>query len=329
MADEKPQSPSFALYVLFSDGLQFSTRDIEAALIEDFPELDIQKNDALDFPQECDTDQMIPMAPIFFGADGADAGGVVNMIRLLGYGQWDPAQITGPQRYGALDIDLQDALRRNRSYLCISVSAKSDQLLDVFRAARLCSCLGAIFAELPICLAAYWETGDYFLSPEAIRRMARISIDNKWPVREWVGLSLSPGRKDGELVEWAQGLTRGLIQFTGYEFAVTPAPVPIVEAGQMLLGAMTTVLECGAIYNDGDTIGVEDKPDFKWRVRHVPPGVDGAVTKTLALIHPESKYDPGPSLGAPANRPPPPGLNNSKTYRKPIWQRLMGGGASR
>jgi hypothetical protein len=84
----KEKTPSFDIYLMFSEGVQFSTPDIQAALLEDFPGLDISPKGGLDIPMACDTDDVIPMAPILMGSTGEDAT-LVNMMRLPGYGTWD------------------------------------------------------------------------------------------------------------------------------------------------------------------------------------------------------------------------------------------------
>ena len=75
----------------------------------------------------------------------------VLLVRLPGYGTWDPAAIRPWQTLSCPDI--ADRLTRNRSYICVSVSTSSDKLTDRFRAARLSSCVAAIFARLPVAVA--------------------------------------------------------------------------------------------------------------------------------------------------------------------------------
>ncbi len=134
-SDDK-NKPGFSAYVLLSEPIQFNTLEIVEALAEDYPSLEavelFAKTGEAGF--ECDTDEFVT-APLAF-VDGEDANPVM-LIRLPGYGTWDPATI--PTRQMILCPDLKAALARNRSYICVTVGAKSADLIDRFRAARMAS----------------------------------------------------------------------------------------------------------------------------------------------------------------------------------------------
>lgn len=336
MTEEKENKPSFALYLLFSEGLQFVSSEIETAVLEDFPTLDIQRNPVLSFPFDCDTDGMIPTAPIFFGSGGADGCGVVNMMRLPGYGQWQIDQVTPSQRIGAADIDLADAFARNRSYLCVSVSAKSSELADVFRAARLCSCLGAVFARLPICLAAYWETGDHFLSPSRIVSMAETAMKDEWPLTEWLGLRLDGRGQDESGRYWAAGNTKGLETFAGYELTLPAAPLEAAAVAATLYATAWLPVANGSVLKDGDTCGPETEAEGPpMRLRWLPKGASApqhgtppVPTDTFVLMHPESPFDIDAYFGPP--NPKEAGVRVIKTTQRPkpnFSKRVLGKGA--
>lgn len=305
-----PEAPIFALYVMFSEGVQFNSAEIADAVLEDFPELDIEMTDALCLPTACDTDATIPMAPLFMGATGADAS-IISMMRLPGYGTWDPNGVEPRHMLACTDIDLKDALGRNKSYLCISAGAKSPALEDCFRAARLVSCVGAVFAQLPICLAAYWESGTHFISPKEIGDMAHEAMGGDWPIRQWVGLGLSSLGSDRQGRVWSSGATIGLRHFTGYEMQQVAAPVDVTTTAATLHTAAWLPLASGNRFSDGDTCGVEGPGGEggvaeKMRLRWLPKGAGPKNSKTpplphdtFIMIHPDSPFDEAAYFGTP------------------------------
>ena len=327
---EKEKTPSFAIYLMFSEGVQFSTPEIQAALLEDFPGLDISPNGGLDIPMACDTDTIIPMAPILMGSTGEDAT-FVNMMRLPGYGTWDPNALTPRQLIACGDYDMKSALTRNRSYLCISVSAKTNSLTDRFRAARLVSCVAALFAELPICLGAYWEPGDHFLSPQGICDMAKEAMSDDWPVQKWIGLGLAGLGSDKQGQEWSNGATVGLRHFTDYEVQLTAAPQDVGSTANTLYAIAWLPLVSGNTFNDGDTTGGENGHE-KYRLRWATQGMTAKSQKSppvpydcFIAIHPESPFDEKAFFG---KVPHGGGRNPKVSYapREGFFKRIMGRG---
>lgn len=219
-AETKEKRPGFSAYILLSEPVQFNTSEIEAALLEDYPSLDLGKP-VFGMDQDCDTAEFIT-TPLFFGANGPDAAGVATLIRLPGYGTWDPNAVAASDY--ALCPDLPDRLRRNASYICVSVSAKSDELLDCFRAARLCTALAAVFAKLPVALAVYWDTACHFVSPEEMIKAADTAISDDWPYSAWLNFRVSQGMDKGQPVNWSVGVVTGLEPFKGFEISAPVAP---------------------------------------------------------------------------------------------------------
>jgi hypothetical protein len=332
--DEKTAGASFAAYVLLSEAIQFTTDEIAEAVLEDYPGLDIDTGSGLQIPQACDTAEFIT-APMFFGAGGEDGGNIVSLIRLPGYGTWDPERIGKHQMLGAFDIDLKAALGQNRSYVCVSVSARGDSLKDRFRAARLCSCIAATFAKLPVALAVYWETGDQFLSPKRVVAMADTAMANDWPVQDWIGLVPSPRGRDEAGRDWSAGVTGGLSPFTGYELELAAAPISVADACSTLWSTAWLPLVSGNEFRDGHTAGPEDAPsDQKYVMRFLPKGAsapkygpDALPTDRFVLIHRESPFDVEAYFG-----PAAPAVAEKKTVvvtqspRPGFFKRVMGGG---
>lgn len=323
---------SFSAYILFSEAIQFTTDEIVEALLQDYPGLDLDPGAGLPVPQACDTAAFIT-ASILMGATGADGGGIVTLIRLPGYGTWDPDQIPKHRQLGALDIDLTAALRQNRSYICVSASAKGDSLEDRFRAARLCSCLAALFARLPVALAVYWETGDQFLSPKRVIAMADKAMSGDWPVQEWIGLFPSARGSDAKGRAWSAGLTTGLSRFTDYEVELAAAPLSIPEACSLLWSTAWLPLVSGNRFSDGHTIGAEGcAEEEKLRMRFLPRGAsaprhgtDPTPTDRFVLMHPETPFDEVAYFGA---SQPEPGQKRVVVHQSPrpgFFKRMIGG----
>ena len=252
-ADQADESKaSFAAYILLSEPIQFNTLEIAEALAEDYPSLEATELFAKSGQEgfDCDTDQFIT-APLMM-VDGQDKNTVL-LVRLPGYGTWDPAAIPPRQMINCPNI--KEALARNRSYICVSVSTRSDDLTDRFRAARLASCVAAVFARLPVALAAYWESGDHFLSPEAVVNMADKAVSGDWPTKEWIGQNLA--RDISFDPPAAQSCTNGLRHFLDYEISYAKAPVGLDEAAMWLWSTSEMALAFGNKFEDGHTIGLE------------------------------------------------------------------------
>ncbi len=323
-ANQNP-NPGFAAYVLLSEPIEFQNSEIEAALLEDYPSLDLHPDPSLSIPQHCNTDEFFTSF-ICTGSRGADGVASIGLIRLRGYGVWDPNAIQPRQMIGC--PDLKDRLARNASYICVSVGARSNETTDVFRAARLCSAVAAIFAKLPAALAVYWQTADHFLSPDRVVAMADQAICDDWPVNEWIGATLTQSKDAHTGRRMAAGATNGLLPFKGFEVSMPSAPIELPDLYGFMMGTCRASLSLGAVYRDGDTMGADDNPDFKYRLRYAPTGTQGSKSKLLIVVHPEAAFDAEEVLGPSDSVPPPPGMDNSLTYddRGSFFKRLLRGG---
>jgi len=326
MSDETTKGPTFSAYILFSEAVQFNSSEIEAALLEDYPSLDITPEEVNGLPElhrDCDTAEFIT-APILLGATGADAR-FVTLTRLPGYGTWDAAAL--PRRNQLHCPNIDDAMTRNKSYICVLCSAKDTSLQAAFRAARLCSCVAAIVAKLPVALATSWETADQFLSPAATIEMADTSLSDDWPVDKWMSVELRRGHDNGDPADWADGFSQGLAQFRGYELNLPFAPLALYQAFELMIAVATMSLAYGNEFNDGDTLGFEaDHPESKYRLRRLPAGVQETKVDYLLVIHPQAKFDADEVLGPTASVPPSLGFDNSVRTKPDFFKRVLRGG---
>jgi hypothetical protein len=314
----------FDAYVLLSEPIRFHPSEIIAALTEDYPALDIRCPEGLEQTGEldalCDTDRFITVPLMLW--QGVDQG-IVSLIRLPGYGTWDPDALDPNQRVRFHDV--ADALRQNRSYICVSVGARGNDLTSRFRAARLCSCIAAVFARLPVALAVYWEKAGHFLSPAQTIEMADTAMADSWPFRDWIGLRLKRGTHEG--MSMSMGVSHGVVDFAGYEFSFAPAPVELHWVAALLWGCSRMALEHGTIYKDGDTMSDEGQERAKaCRLRHVPKGTSGSSADTILIVHPDSPTDHEAIVGPITSRPPPPGVDNTAPDDPGFFKRLLRGG---
>lgn len=321
-ADQADESKaSFAAYILLSEPIQFNTLEIAEALAEDYPSLEATELFAKSGQEgfDCDTDQFIT-APLMM-VDGQDKNTVL-LVRLPGYGTWDPAAIPPRQMINCPNI--KDALARNRSYICVSVSTRSDDLTDRFRAARLASCVAAVFARLPVALAAYWESGDHFLSPEAVVNMADKAVSGDWPTKEWIGQNLA--RDISFDPPAAQSCTNGLRHFLDYEISYAKAPVGLDEAAMWLWSTSEMALAFGNKFEDGHTIGLEGvAPKDSHLLRRAPKGFQGSEHELLVMFHPKSYANHEEMFGPHNLRPHP---NPEEAYVQPnygFFKRMLHG----
>lgn len=310
-AGETEKTPSFAAYIVLSEAIEFNSTEIEEALLEDYPSLDLHLNPGLRMPKDCNTAEFITTF-ICLGSTGRDGVSGASLIRLPGYGTWDPAKIAPHQMIGCHDI--KERLTRNASYICVDVGARSSDAADLFRAARLCSCLAAVFAKLPVALAVYWETADHFLSPETVVNMADKAVSDEWPVDQWIGANLGTDSSDRSGRDLKAGVTNGLRPFKGFELSLPAAPMELDAVYSFLMGTSLATLALGAEFTDGDTMGTDDNPDFKYKLRVAPAGTFSVPYDLLLVIHPEAAFDADAVLGPSASQPPPPDMDAIRNY---------------
>lgn len=323
---EKERTPMFSALVAFSDTLQFLTPEIEAALREDFPDLQIGNVGPPMFPGG-DTGGVVTV-PLLSNATGVDAKGMT--VFLSAYPNLPdsvPAPLNPIQKIRCPDYDA--VMGRKVSYISVNVSAASHEIPDLFRAARLCSCLASVFASLPIALSVYWETARHFISPENTRLMAETALKDEWPMMDWFGYGIGPAPAPaGDAGQWSSGQSSGVLPFTGYEFNVVAAPIEPKGVFEHLMVAASTVLEYGAQYRDGDTFGREGADRKQaWRLRTLAAGHkhNPGDIPLMVMIHPGSYFDEKKILGRRPRPPAPPGVNDTRSYKAGFFKKLLSG----
>lgn len=315
MSDETSKGTNFGAYILLSEAIQFRPSEILEALKEDYPALDIGEEglEAWLPDTPCDTADFIT-SPLMVGRPGRDCG-IVSLIRLPGYGTWDPNRLAARQ---CRLIAEHDVMARNASYICVSVGSKGDSLTENFRAARLCSCLAAVFAKLPVALAVYWESGDLFLPPERVVEMADKAMADEWPLGCWVsfdGGQTAPGLYAGEEV--------GFGAFAGYDIMFAPAPVEGTTPISTIYSIMAMATGYGHSFKDGDTLGQEgqareDSLRIRIKKREGQPDL-------MVLVHPQSPYDHEAEIGPMQSVPAPPGMQVTERGKKGFFKRFIRG----
>ena len=239
---------------------------------------------------------------------------------MSGYGTWDVNALETRQKWKV--PDLAERMERNASYICVTVGASDKSLTETFQAARLCSCLAAVFARLPVALAVYWETADNFLTPEQGMEMADKAMADDWPVDEWIGIG--PSQKASGNITLSEAFTRDLVAFTDFELLHPVAPVSVGEAAAVTMSVATMALEYGHTFTDGDTLGHDGhaKSNF-YRIRNVPKAAVDAPWDYLALMHPKSPFDNESVVGPRTPNPPPPGVKAEQRGDAGFFKRMM------
>ncbi len=301
---EKRRTEDFSIYVLLSEPVRFTTGEILAALREDYPGLSW-------------TDDLQLNAPVDTAALG------VGVMWARKDQTREPAMISFIATPGRCDIDWADVTRKSRfafpqaaqaiaghvSALMISVKAHDTSLEARFDAARRMTCVGALFARLPVCTAVYYPGADLVLAPAFWVEAAATAVRGEVPYFQW--LNVVPATvPDGRDPVPVTAHSCGLAAFLGCEVAVILARMPPVEAVKHVFAACEMLLERGHRFRDSDTIGREGSPE-KFRIRFLGEGVQGMQTDVWALLHPTFPLDEEKLFGPRLLRPAPAGVDNS------------------
>ncbi|MFV2052348.1 DUF4261 domain-containing protein [Aliiroseovarius sp. YM-037] len=281
--DGKDQDLNFSVDILFSEPLQFELDEIVAAVNEDFPTCQI-KDVGINPSNSLKTDN-----PILAALEPVEAHDG-QMIQMIGIGFPDEEFRNADHtetiwRSGGFG---KEALAKHQSYLNVSVKAVNGSLAARFRAARLLNAVTAVFAQLPITLGIYIKWGAHLVSPDHWQNAAEQAMTGDWPLTTWLsyraGWDAGPDRSS----QFAVGYTTGLKQFLPYELQIEAAPIKPTDVIQMLAAAAWMPLQGGSVYEDGNTVGVEEGVRYVLRQPRNPDDSPGDV---FVLLHPDSPVD--------------------------------------
>ncbi|PIE08778.1 MAG: hypothetical protein CSA74_00600 [Rhodobacterales bacterium] len=309
---DKRLAEGFSVYVLFTEPVSFSNRDILDALREDFPELAWS--------------DMVAEGGITPGVlDGMHSTGEVLVTSLFPGGEENqPRMIPMLSTPGRCDIDwdhmcaknrltfpeAKAAVDRHRTYIHLMVNSVDDTLEARFDAARRATCIGAVFASLPVATAVYFPNGDTVVAPDKWVGAAKVALKGEVPFFQWINLGVEPV-PDGQAPVPVTVQTIGVAAFTGHEMLLPLARIPPAEAAELVIGAAVLHLQYGNDFTDGDTLGPEDNPELKLRIRHAKEGLLGLQTDNWVFLHPKSVLAPREEelFGKRPGMPPPPGMD--------------------
>jgi len=318
----KPQQPdrysdkrladSFSVYVLFSEPVSFTNRDILDALREDFPELSwsdaVAEEDVTPGPLDGTyTTGEVVVTSLFPGGD-ENQPRMISLLSMPGRYEidWghmcDKNRLTFPEAKAAVD--------RHRTYVQVIVYSVDSSLEARFDAARRATCVGAVFASLPVATAVYFPNGDTVVAPDKWIEGANTTLKGEVPFFQWVNLSVQPVPDGGAPVP-VTAQTVGVAAFTGHEMLLPLARIAPAQAAELVLGAAILHLQYGNSFNDGDTLGPEGNEDLKLRIRHAREGTLGLETDNWVFLHPKSTLAPREEevFCKRPGIPPPPGMD--------------------
>ncbi|MBX2856686.1 MAG: DUF4261 domain-containing protein [Rhodobacteraceae bacterium] len=326
---DKRLNDSFSVYLLLSEPLQFSMREVAEAITEDYPVLgrlgiDINPIDALDTGD-------VTVLGVLMPKDVPECE-VVTFTSLKGsldveYFETALQRLIAPDRRE----DMTRAVQSHVSYLCITCGSKESDLGSQFLAARMATCIAAVFAKLPICQAVYYPTANMITTPDEWVKGADKAAAPEWPLEIWVSWMFLRDERYGAKEAWIGCHSDGMAAFNGHEVCFRPAPLPLPKVFLYAYTAVYLPLAGGNAFRDGDTVGVEDS-DEKIRMRlavegrEILPHPHGNVagTDTWVLFHPSAAENDEALFGPRANAPAPEGFDNSLRPEEGFLRRLLG-----
>jgi hypothetical protein len=299
---DKRLEDSFTAYVLLSEPIQFPFPEIWEAVREDYP--DLAWAFALEVAPPFDSSK-ISMGT-FLGERSADSPvrhALISFLSTPGAMDMDTTIMIQKSRFAFPEA--AQAIAAHRSVFSVSVSSVDGTFPARFDAARRMTCLTAIFAKLPSCVAIYFPSADLILPPKSWVAAADMAYKGKFPMMQWINFTVT------ELTEKTfTANTIGCAAFNGHEVCMPVVRLDPSEAFKHVYAATVMMLEYGHEYRDGDTMG-DEEGTLKLRIRHCAEGVHGCQTDTWFLFHPNSVLDELETFGERPRRPPPPGVDNT------------------
>ncbi|MEM9343440.1 MAG: hypothetical protein AAGA87_10385 [Pseudomonadota bacterium] len=303
---DKRLADDFTIYVLFSEPLKGTVAEILEAVAEDYPGIDWSSSQ---IGGEIDTQGVTLSTDLGISKD--EARGRTTFMGMPGRCELDWTPIFEMSRI--VNPEAEQAVLRHTDHLSISVGSPqgNTSVAARFDAARRLTCLGAVFAKLPITLGVYFPSADLLVKPEDWVSAAETAMKGEVPVMQWMALYVNQFQWDGPAPEPVTVGTIGLAAFNGHELVMPQVQLPAGDAAHWIYMTVRMLLEAGHEFADGNTLGVEGqgKPI---RIRLVAEGAEtGGQTDQWFLFHEASLLDDEKVLGPRGGRPPPPGVDNS------------------
>ena len=185
---DKRLKDRFSIYLLLSEPLQFNTTEILAAVREDYPQL--SWSDGLSEPETgepgegFDVDTGTGGFAAMFGAVDENAPSHVAFTTVPGPCDLEWGTIV--ERSKLTFPGVEQAIQSHVSQLMISLPSVDQSLEARFDAARRLTCLGAVFAKLPVCLGVYFPSADLVVAPTQWASAADTALRGEVPVFEWI-----------------------------------------------------------------------------------------------------------------------------------------------
>lgn len=311
-SDKRMTNP-FEVFVLFEGRMKFDVSALWEATVREFPEA-LSKEGCFATGM-IDTDEVASLATVFGLTEGA-----LTIASFRGHRCTEQHYSTAVSRAFHFP-GAAEALKRHTGYVTISASCKTIDLAERYKTARAVTCLAAIAAAAPKCVALIFPSGDIIAAPDFWREEANKLNSDTWPLAIWISINMAHGQlKEAGPVHCRTG-TIGMAAFNGHEFDYFWAPVEPIEAVQSVLGGAHLLLEQGHVFKDGDTLGIEDEQD-RLILRHRSEGKN-AQTDQWVIVHPRCPYDMTKEFGPNPAIPPPPGVDNIAKGERGFMKRLL------
>lgn len=300
-SDKRLNDP-FTAHVLFSQPLTFRLSEILAAVREDYPGL--AWTDRLNMDDPITTGQ-VGLGALLPEADMTAEPSSVVFTSLPGRFEGDWGAVLHASR--VYFPDAAQALARHATYLSITLGSRDGSLAARFDAARRVTCLAAVFARLPICVAVSFPSSDLILAPQDWVQAAATAMKAETPVPAWVAPYVNPVSSRG-VRTWTVG-TIGLAAFLGREVVMPLVPGAPGDTARWVVGAARLLMERGHEFRDGDTLGL-DTGGPPIRIRDAAEGSHGFQTDHWVLIPVDSHMDEMAVFGPRPRPPAPEGVDN-------------------
>lgn len=301
---DKRLKDSFYAYILLSEPLQFRTGEILAAVREDYPSL--VWTDSLNVDTPFDTNSF-GLGVFFSQKSDVPEPTMTRLTSMKGRLQVNWDDVLWKSRH--TNPDGRAAVAAHVNHLCVSLESVDSSLAARFDAARRLTCMAAVFAKLPTCLGVYFPSADQLVTPINWVQAADVSITAKFPLLEWMSLSVNKFADAGES-DLVTVNTIGLAAFTGTEIIMPKTRLLPGDAAKWVHSAAVMLVELGHQFVDGDTMGPEGQPD-RVRLRFAKEGQHGMQTDMWVLFHPNCALDEFAMFGDRSRPPAPKGVDNS------------------